>query len=406
MEVTILANYYKPTEEQREALRLQKSFLPEIKLKHSIANEECFKGFTRRRKLAPRTIELYISYLNRFCNYWHLTLEEMLDIAENEEDDRVRMRRRSVNKWINEYNEYIEKAKYSFNTIKHIMMCIRTFFRHYTIQLPDYEKITSRASKSVNNNLSVESIPTKEEIQRLYDVCNPIYRVFILIGMSSGMGRAEICSLTYDHFFKAFDIEPTNNLDKIVTELQDKKDYIATWNITRIKTGNKYFTFTSPEVNQALALYMNTLSIKHLDYKPKPKDKLIRSLTNCNALKPKLISKQFYYHNKNNQYRKHDDRYVVTPHGFRRFFASTLEMNKIPHLITRRLMGHSFDNTTGAYFKISPEVAKEEYIEVLPDLILSNSKIINLYKYQDLYDELNNLKKITLKDKIDPSILD
>lgn len=65
-----------------------------------------------------------------------------------------------------------------------------------------------------------------------------------------------------------------------------------------------------------------------------------------------------YNINKEHGFRRYNGRYVYLPHGFRRFFASTLERNKIPHLTIRWLMGHLFDSTTGAYFKIDPGDAK------------------------------------------------
>ena len=43
-----------------------------------------------------------------------------------------------------------------------------------------------------------------EDIKDILQYANPAFKAIMLLGVSSGMGRAEICSLTFKHFFDAY----------------------------------------------------------------------------------------------------------------------------------------------------------------------------------------------------------
>jgi integrase len=59
-----------------------------------------------------------------------------------------------------------------------------------------------------------------------------------------------------------------------------------------------------------------------------------------------------------------------TSHKLRKYFATTLEANGMPHLMTRWLMGHSIESLTNSYFKPDIRQMKNRYIEMLPFLSL------------------------------------
>lgn len=63
-------------------------------------------------------------------------------------------------------------------------------------------------------------------------------------------------------------------------------------------------------------------------------------------------------------------------HNLRKFFATTLEKNKVPHLTSRWLLGHTIDPTTDAYFKADPESLKPDYLEVVDQLTTNKQKVI------------------------------
>ena len=60
--------------------------------------------------------------------------------------------------------------------------------------------------------------------------------------------------------------------------LKEKRTHIPTWQIKRVKTGQNYFTFSSPEFTKHLIEYLEQLNFKFPDFVPMPEDALIRGL--------------------------------------------------------------------------------------------------------------------------------
>lgn len=359
-----------------------------------VSEEELFKRFCSERELSKRSIELYKSHLQLFSNFTFKTLEELIEEAEDEEDMGIRLRRRKIVEYLIDFKNHLKG--YAPSTQKQIMISIRAFYNHYDIQLPKSKQNTSRKSKKLKNPQTIESLPTMDEIKLFLEHCNEVYKFVVLIGICSGMGRAEISNLTFEHLYQAFSLlDYPSNIPELVKKLKEKRNYIPTWHITRVKTGHNYYTFSSPESTDRLIQYLEKLNYKFPEYIPEPKDALIRGLsTNKHAI-PTNIGTYLYNVNKVNGFRKYNDRYVCLPHGFRRFFASTLEKNKIPHLTTRWLMGHLFDDTTGAYFKIDPEDAKEDYLDVVKYLSTNEVEVMKITTeaYEEVKSEIEELKK-------------
>ena len=86
------------------------------------------------------------------------------------------------------------------------MISVKAFYNHYDIQLPR-PKRKSRKQKQLKNPQTTESLPTMEEIERFLDHCNKGYKVVVLLGISSGMGRAEISNLTFKELYDAFSLD-------------------------------------------------------------------------------------------------------------------------------------------------------------------------------------------------------
>ncbi|MCE7698486.1 MAG: hypothetical protein K8E24_006480 [Methanobacterium paludis] len=85
---------------------------------------------------------------------------------------------------------------------------------------------------------------------------------------------------------------------------------------------------------------------------------------------------------------------LLRPHSLRKLFATTLEKNRMPHLMTRWLLGHTIDGTTDAYFKADSETLKVEYLEVVDQLSTDQVevKIIRTEAYDEVITELEKLK--------------
>lgn len=358
-----------------------------------------FKEYCEIRGLSPNSIKFYAIVFNKYVTFTGKTLEELLEEAELEEDLEVKMRKRKLRKHLIGFKLELKKQGLSNLYIKQSLTLIKSYYRENYITLPFEPKRKSRSDKK---QPTIHNLPTMEEIQSFIESAKPTYKAIATVMLSSGMSRAEICSLTFKHLYNAIPLPKTpQNMEDLIEKLELNKDQILFWNIIRIKTGNHYFTFTSPEATDYILKYLKELYLKHPEYNPKSEDTLFRN--NNVPITPHSVSEMFRAINLRLGLREINNRVVVRPHNLRKYFATTLEKAKMPHLSTRWLMGHNLDDTTSSYFFADPETLRADYIGVLDQLTTSKVEI----KVVNQFEDIKQLKAdvIQIKDKIDKDSL-
>ena len=224
-----------------------------------IKDDQILQDFLANRNLAPATIKRYLTSLQHYSNATGMSLSDLIKEAENEEDQRLRMRERSIKKHFLEYKEYLQSRDYTQLTISTSFTVIRTFYKDFDIFLP-YMKI----SKKSNRVETIENLPNTENISYALKFANLKYRAIILLMSSSGMGKAEILSLTYHDFLKSIEsyVNISTDVDEITDILTKKHDnnelIVATWHIIRIKTNYPYYTFSTYESIDAILNYLKS----------------------------------------------------------------------------------------------------------------------------------------------------
>lgn len=63
-----------------------------------IVNDPHLKKFLQNRDLRPNSMTNYVPALKNYSTYTELTLTELIDQAEQEEEDRIRMKNRQIKK--------------------------------------------------------------------------------------------------------------------------------------------------------------------------------------------------------------------------------------------------------------------------------------------------------------------
>ena len=336
----------------------------------SIKQHPDFLDFCKRRNLKSSTINRYVIALHKYSDLIDLDIDEMIEEAEEEEDLGLRLRKRKIRKHLIKFKEYLDNRKYSENYKIGTLSMVRAFYSEYDITLP---KNFKRKARSDRKPLLFEDLPSMEEIKYILQYAKPVFRSMILLGVSSGMSTAELLSLTFDHLYDAMDLsEDSYNINELIDVLKSKSEKIPFWNVIRIKTTNHYFTFSSPESIVSLINYLEDLNRLHnkkykTDIEITPKTKLFLN-NRFKSINENLIQITYRRLNEKAGYKRPDGTNYIRPHVLRKVFASTLERNKMPHLMTRWLMGHKLDPTTSAYFKADPETLKEEYIQIVEQL--------------------------------------
>lgn len=357
----------------------------------TVENESKFQKLCLVRKLEPATIRLYKYALQRYCDFTNMTLDGLINEAWDEEDSDISYRRRKINSYLNNFELYLDRLDLAQSSKNQIMMLVKAFYNEFDVQLPRNKR---RKSKRARLPETIENLPTMEEIRRFMDYCNNVYKSIILMGLSSGMGRAEISSLTFKHFYDAIPLKRyPKDIPELIDKIKEKGDFLPFWSIVRVKTGHPYFTFSSPESVDRIIMYLEDLHHKYPDYNPLPEDNLFRSLNSNNPLTPNDIGGQYSYVNVRKGFRRVNNHYIVRSHTLRKFFATTLERNKVPHLTTRWLLGHTLDETTSAYFRADPEALREDYVEVLDQLTTDNVQIKVINKYENIKQDVETLKE-------------
>ena len=363
-----------------------------MKYEH-IANDPDFVDFCNRRKLKPNTVKQYLHALGIYTNLIGISLSKMIEEAEEEEDKGLRLRRRTVRKHLSRFQQFLEELNYSENSKKTFTSCVRAYYNECEIQLPKTFKNNCRSDR---REIFYEDLPTIEDINHLLKYANLTYTAIILLGLSSGMSRAEICSLTFEDFYKAIQLNPyPETLDELLIKIRELTDIIPLWQIKRVKTDKQYFTFSSPESTEAIINYIDDLNRRNkklimnnrksqLKLTPNTQLFLSRHMTGMSETVMSIAYKRL---NEKAGFEKIDRKVFIRPHILRKIFASTLEKNKMPHLMTRWMMGHMLDSTTSAYFKADPESIKEEYIQILSHLT-TNQKIKVKTVTTEGYDQL------------------
>jgi len=359
----------------------------------NVENETIFKEYCRDRNLAPNSVKLYRLAFHKYTDFHDMTLEELIDEAEADEDTIPRLRKRRITKRLSEFKEHLETSKTSPSYINHQIALIRAFYNEFEIQLPKTRRRKTRSDRKVE---TIEDLPTKDDIRKCLHKSNTAYKAIILLMLSSGMSRSEVPSLTFKHYYDSIPLERyPKNLGELIDKVIDNENLILYWRLKRIKTGKNYFTFSSPEVSDWILEYLKELHRDYPDYIPQPEDTLFRPFNI--PLNPDSLSQNFKRINRRAGLIKPAGGLTVRPHVLRKIFSTTLERNKFPHLYTRWLMGHSIDSTTSAYFKADPEALKEDYIQIINHLTVTQEidpRTVTSQGYKELKAELKNERTV------------
>lgn len=85
----------------------------------------------------------------------------MIEEAEDDEDNRIRLRKRRIKKHLENHAKYLEKKDFSQKYIQISLSIIRTFYNHFDIQLPK----TNATNTNTEDSKTIDDIPNRDEIR-------------------------------------------------------------------------------------------------------------------------------------------------------------------------------------------------------------------------------------------------
>lgn len=361
-----------------------------------ILKDENVKEFLRTSWRKESTKKEYITRIRHYSNFTGKTPTQLIDEAEKEQDAGIKRRKRQIKKYIFDFIDYLKDDNKSVSTIKNYVETIKGFYNSFDIDPPS----TRGVFPTESNNPIFEQLPTREQLKKALNIAGVRDKSILLLQFSTGMGSAEIRSLTYHHFLDAIkeDVTFTEseqfNVFKLAQLASEKDILIGTWDITRIKTGMHYITFTTTEATKSIIDYLiyRTRMNKPVETLDSPLfiNQYNKTLTAFNFTKLYKALNQ-----RAGLGKRSPKRNSLTSHMLRKLFATTCYEEEIDQLKVDWMLGHKINDVSAAYFKAKPERLKKEYMKIESKLTLAEVEIKDIAPEQikDIVHELDMQKQ-------------
>ena len=342
-------------------------------------NMTILEQLQRERNLSNNTLQVY----KRSCRYYQTitdhTIQELLDIADDEEYTNIRWKNTKTRQWILEYRDWLYN-KYNVSTAQLYLTAILTIYRHFEITIPPLPYYSTKHSKRTPP-INYNDLPDRTILSECLQISTPLTKAIILFMSSSGISRVDLLNLTIQDYLEATS-DYHNHQESVKYAIKDMRDMdiVPTFHLRRQKTGMEYFTFCSHEAVKSLNAYLLTRT--EVLTKSRPLFKI----------NPRYINMIFERLNGHFNLGKVGEYNRLRPHMLRKYHASQLaeagmSTEHINLLQGRKVTGVAHES----YIRIKPETLRDEYIECLPYLVVED---VNKFKteLQQVTDENKELK--------------
>ena len=157
------------------------------------------KKFSHERNIKKTTIKGYESSLNKYTRFNKMTIEELLEEAQNEEKKQIPLKDRTLKKRLIDFRNYLLNSELSTKTARTYFSKIKAYYRHYEIEIP----ILPKVSYDITYETNYLDLPKHSDIKKAIEESSLLMKAIILFMISSGTAKAETLSLTIDTFIKA-----------------------------------------------------------------------------------------------------------------------------------------------------------------------------------------------------------
>lgn len=316
--------------------------------------------FITERDISKETIKGYNGTVKKYCEYYQMTLEELIDEAIQEEDDKLPKRTRSIKPRLLKFRTHLlNETELEVSTIKTHITRLITIYNYFEVDVPDLPKL-----KNNEPELTYLDLPNKKHIKKAFQMSGIRIGSLILFMASSGTGRSECANIKVKDFIKACEeyYTETELLD-ILEELDSSIDPIVpTFNLIRIKTQKSYYTFCTPEATNAIVEWLLLKS----ELLEENGEKLSWEETIWD-LSPRQMNYHFQIINDALDWGFKKKYRFFRPHTLRKFHASNIGLSAEN---VDFLQGRSKDKIHATYIKANPERLKNVYISVMDNVTI------------------------------------
>lgn len=319
--------------------------------------------FFNERNLSKATQKQYRTSWRQYCQYNNgLTIEELLKEADDEEEQGIRMKKRTLKTRLIGFRTHLIEEGNSKNSIINKMNQIKAVYRHNEIEIPTLPYLSDKGLRK-QVPITYDDLPTKDIIRDALDFGTQLTRSFILLQVSGGLGRAEALSLTIEDFLSASGyLDEKKTIREMLVEMYRADTLIVpTFKLKRQKVNEYYYTFCSAEATIEIVKYLlnrkDTLTLQ---------SKLFKVGGNyINELYAEIndvlgLGKVGGY----NRFRTH---------MLRKFNATALTTgeNSLSEEEVDFLQGRSRGKIRETYMKKDPLVLKEKYLKAMDNVLIN-----------------------------------
>ena len=359
---------------------------------------------------ATNTKKLYLQAMQNFTDWIGKTPDDLLTEAEEEIKSGKLMRQRKIKSYLIGFRKHLQDQQLSDLSVRSRMTGIRSFYKTFDIEIPTVQRNGKKARPLEEN----KAIPTKEDLQDILKICDPLEKAVLLVGASSGLASNEIRHIPIKIFKSGYDPE---------TE-------ITTLVLRREKVGVDFVTFLSPEASRAVWDYLafRERKPKYSNHKRlaqlskqritnddgylfvirnvpeeflETHDEELRKMQESTITKIyRIVSEKAQKNTKTGQWN------LIRSHNIRKYFNSAMLNAGADSFFVEYCMGHTLDSTREAYFRASPEKLKEIYQKYIPYLTLEKAlDISESPEYQKIKKENVILQAETARHVVERSEL-
>lgn len=311
--------------------------------------------FCNQRNLKKGTRKGYESAIGKFEDFSGESIGIVVREALDEEARGMPLNDRKIRKRLIGYRTFLISGNMSSNSVKTYFSKIKTFLRHFGIEIPFLPPIKYEKAYET----SYLDLPTKKHICRALEMSAIDFKAIVLFMASSGTAKAEALSLTVGDFIDAArEYHGGGSISHILEVLSRREDIVPTFYLKRIKTDKYYYTFCSSEASKFIVRYL----------------KLRRNL----SLNDRLFD--FTDASLLSRFQKINDdcgwgfkgRYrFFRSHALRKFHASNIGLSAE---YVDALQGRSKNAVHEAYIKTNPEKLKGMYEKAMDNVIICRDR--------------------------------
>lgn len=336
------------------------------------------------KNLSINSRKKYANALKNYTNFHQLTLEQLLDEADEEEEHNVRVSRRKIrSRLINFRTHLINDLGYKASTIKTNLICVKSFYRYHGISVPEIPNAV--LTESPNDSLNFDDLPTINDIKTAIESTKKAkHKCLFLFAACNGSARMELTNFSFKQFLEG--VSPYCNKPKTPQDIIDDLDgkceeleVIPVFKMKRQKTNYSYYAPITPECTQFCINYLKSEGLGL-----KPEDPFFQLSKDGVSTAFKLINEKFNW-GKRGLYG------FFSSHRIRKFNASAIEDTDFANFI----QGRKPDPIKETYFKKDIDRVREEYKKHMHKFTIyaHYDVVINSDAYNELLEQKNELEQ-------------